>query len=335
MMHLNMVKVLSESFDPRLSGKIFPDCVDLFILYTISIQLQNGGTMSKRKSILVRSAAKITVIASGNLLYAAGVVFFILPAGLITGGTTGIALIANYFGNLPVSVFVGIINVIMFVLGMLVLGKAFALSTLVSTLAYPSMLGLLERAADGFVLTDDKLLCALFGGLCIGASLAVIIRLGASTGGMDIPPLILNKKLGIPVSVSMYIFDFAILAGQMLFSERQASLYGIILVMVYTITLDKLLTLGAGRTKVEIVSRKPEVLRKSILNKMDRGVTMLHARTGYLGIETDVLYCIISPRELHQMERIIRDEDPEAFIVLSKASSVYGRGFSSEKNYIS
>jgi uncharacterized membrane-anchored protein YitT (DUF2179 family) len=67
---------------------------------------------------------------------------------------------------------------------------------------------------------------------------------------------------------------------------------------------------------------------------MDRGVTMLHAKTGYLGIETDILYCIISPRELHKMEKIIRDEDPEAFIVLSKASSVYGRGFSSEKNYI-
>ncbi len=290
--------------------------------------------MDKRNNILTRAAAKVLVIIAGNLLYTAGVVFFILPSGLITGGTTGIALIANHFGNIPVSVFVGIFNVIMFVLGMLVLGKTFALSTLVSTLAYPSMLGMLERADGGFVLTDDKLLCALFGGLCIGASLALIIRLGASTGGMDIPPLILNKKLGIPVSISMYVFDFAILAGQMMFSERQASLYGIVLVMVYTITLDKLLTLGAGRTKVEIVSREPEALRKSILNKMDRGVTMLHARTGYLGIETDILYCIISPRELHQMEKIIRDEDPEAFIVLSKASSVYGRGFSREKNYI-
>ena len=291
--------------------------------------------MNKCNDILIRSAGKITVIIAGNLLYAAGVVFFILPSGLITGGTTGIALIANHFGNIPVSAFVGVFNVIMFMLGLLVLGKTFALSTLVSTLAYPVMLGLLERAARGFVLTDDKLLCALFGGICIGASLALIIRLGASTGGMDIPPLILNNTLGIPVSISMYVFDFVILVGQMAFSERQASLYGIILVMVYTITLDKLLTLGAGRTKVEIVSRQPETLRKSILNKMDRGVTLLHARTGYLGIETDILYCIISPRELHKMEKIIRDEDPEAFIVLSKASSVYGRGFSLEKNYIS
>ena len=290
--------------------------------------------MKLHKEVLIKSAVKIAVIVAGNLLYAAGVVFFILPSGLITGGTTGIALIANHFGNIPVSAFVGFFNIVMFILGMLFLGKAFALSTLVSTFAYPVMLGILEKAAGSFVLTDDKLLCALFGGLCIGTSLALIIRLGASTGGMDIPPLILNRKLGIPVSVSMYIFDFTILAGQMFFSERQASLYGILLVMVYTITLDKMITLGAGRTKVEIVSSDPEKLRVAILNKMDRGVTMLHARSGYLGIETDMLYCIISPRELHSMEKIIRDEDPEAFIVLSRASRVYGHGFSTNKHYI-
>ena len=258
--------------------------------------------MRKNKDILFKAAAKIVVIAVGNLLYAAGVVFFILPSGLITGGTTGIALIASHYGNIPVSTFIGIFNVVMFAVGLLVLGRTFALSTLISTLAYPVMLGLLERAANGFVLTDDKLLCALFGGICIGASLAIIIGLGASTGGMDIPPLILNKKLSIPVSVSMYAFDFIILAGQMFFSERQTSLYGLLLVMVYTITLDKLLTVGAGRTKLEIISREPEKLRVAILEKMDRGVTMLHARTGYLGIETDILYCIISPRELHRME---------------------------------
>lgn len=290
--------------------------------------------MNKSKDIFFSVAAKVLVIIAGNMLYAAGVVFFILPSGLITGGTTGIALIANHFGNIPVSAFVAFFNIVMFILGILFLGKTFALSTLISTLAYPLMLGILEKASGGYVLTDDKLLCALFGGLCIGASLALIIRLGASTGGMDIPPLILNKKLGIPVSISMYVFDFTILAGQMVFSERQASLYGILLVMVYTITLDKLLTLGAGRTKVEIISREPEKLRMAILDKIDRGVTMLHARTGYLGIETDMLYCIISPRELHSMEKIIRDADPEAFIVLSKASSVYGHGFSTNKHYI-
>ena len=151
---------------------------------------------------------------------------------------------------------------------------------------------------------------------------------------MDIPPLILDKKAGIPVSVSMYVFDFSILIGQMIFSERLSSLYGILLVMVYTITLDKLMTLGAGRIRVEIITRDPDDLRKAVLSEMDRGVTLLHGRTGYLGIETDILFCVISPRELHKMQQIIRTVDPEAFIVLSKASRVYGRGFTAEKNYM-
>lgn len=291
-------------------------------------------TSGRNQDHLVNAIARIAVIIAGNLLYAAGVVFFILPSGLITGGTTGIALIVNHFAGIPVSAFIGVFNIIMFVLGLLILGKVFAFSTLVSTLAYPILLGLLEHAAGDFVLTDDKLLCALFGGLCIGASLALIIRLGASTGGMDIPPLILDKKAGIPVSVSMYVFDFSILIGQMIFSERLSSLYGILLVMVYTITLDKLMTLGAGRIRVEIITRDPDDLRKAVLSEMDRGVTLLHGRTGYLGIETDILFCVISPRELHKMQQIIRNVDPEAFIVLSKASRVYGRGFTAEKNYM-
>lgn len=274
------------------------------------------------------------VIILGNLIYAAGVVFFILPSGLITGGTTGIALIANHFAGIPVSAFVGIFNIIMFIGGGLILGKKFAMSTLISTIAYPALLGMLQKAAGDFVLTDDMLICAIFAGICIGVSLAMIIRLGASTGGMDIPPLVLNKLFRIPVSASMYVFDFIILAGQMAFSEKQASLYGILLVMVYTMTLDKLMALGSAKTKVEIISRNHELIRESIIKELDRGITLLHGQTGYLGIETDVIYCVIDPRELHRVEKIVHEIDPEAFLVLTKASSVEGRGFSLKKNYI-
>ena len=186
----------------------------------------------------------------------------------------------------------------------------------------------------GFVLTRDLFLSALFGGLCIGISLAMIIRLGASTGGMDIPPLVLQKLFRIPVSVSLYVFDFIILIGQMLFSDKDTSLYGIILVIVYTMTLDKLLALGTAKTKLEIVTKHSEEMKDAILADIDRGVTLLHGKTGYLGIETDVLSCVISPRELYRTEKVVHEVDPNAFIVLSKVSSVTGRGFTKEKKYI-
>ena len=278
--------------------------------------------------------ANVVLIVLGNAIYAAGVVLFILPTGLITGGTTGIALIINHFAGIRIATFVGVFNVVMFALGYLVLGRKFAMSTLVSTFSYPVLLGMIQNAVGGFVLTEDLLLAALFGGLCIGLALAIVIRIGASTGGMDIPPLSLQKTLRIPVSASMYVFDFAILIGQMLFTPRQTCLYGILLVLIYTITLDKLLALGDSRTKLEIVSTEHEAIREAILEDLDRSVTMLHGRTGYFGTETDVLYCVIAPRELYKLEKIVYSIDPDAFVVMSRATSVHGKGFSKAKEYI-
>jgi uncharacterized membrane-anchored protein YitT (DUF2179 family) len=293
--------------------------------------MSDHGQKRRRIEKLIVNAALIVL---GNAIYAAGVVFFILPTGLITGGTTGIALIVNHFTGLQISAFIAVFNVIMFALGYFILGRKFAMSTLVSTFSYPLMLGLIQKAAGDFVMTDDLLLSALFGGLCIGLALAVVIRIGASTGGMDIPPLILQKLFRVPVSASMYIFDFTILIGQMLFTPRQTCLYGILLVMVYTVALDKLLAIGSSRTKLEIVSREHEAIREAIIAEIDRGVTLLHGTTGYCGDETEVLYCVIAPRELYKLERIVYSIDPDAFVVMSRATSVHGKGFSKAKEYI-
>lgn len=283
---------------------------------------------------VLKIAVNTAVIVMGNAIYAAGVVFFILPTGLITGGTTGIALIINHFTGMQISSFVAVFNIAMFALGYAVLGRKFALSTLISTFSYPAMLALIEKAAGDFVLTDDLLLSALFGGLCIGLALAIVIRVGASTGGMDIPPLILNKTLRIPVSVSMYMFDFAILIGQMLFTPRYNCLYGIVLVIVYTMTLDKLLAVGAARTRIEIVSTCPDVIRERIRSELDRSATMLHGRKGYTGAETDVVLCVISPKELYRLEKIVYSADPDAFVIMTRATSVHGKGFSKAKEYL-
>lgn len=275
----------------------------------------------------------VLIVILGNAIYAAGVVFFILPSGLITGGTTGIALSLQHAFGIQVALSTAVFNVIMFLVGFVILGKEFALTTLVSTICYPTLLAWIQHAAGPYVLTDDIFLCALFGGICIGTSLAIIIRLDASTGGMDIPPLILQKTFRIPVSVSMYVFDFVILIMQMMFSDSRRSLYGIVLVIVYTVVLDKLMALGQSKKQIEIVSDRYQLIREAIINKMDRGVTLLHGETGFLGLQTEVLKCVIEPRELFKVEKLIREIDPSAFIILSSVSEVKGRGFSSGKKY--
>ncbi|MGE4353414.1 MAG: YitT family protein [Oscillospiraceae bacterium] len=282
----------------------------------------------------LRRLIPIPAIIFGNFLYAAGVVFFIMPSGLITGGTTGIALWANHYFDIPVSCFVLWFNFAMFVIGFLILGKSFAITTLISTFCYPLALAFLQQKAGEFILTDDILLCTIFGGICIGTSIALVIRAGASTGGMDIPPLILNKYTRVPISVSLYLADCVILIAQAAFSDKEKILYGILLVIIYSIVLDKLLIFGTNKMQLKILSDKVEEIRRAILSDVDRGVTLLHSKTGYLEKESDILLSVVSNRELYKVEKLVHQIDENAFVIISRVSEVKGRGFSVEKKYL-
>ena len=280
-----------------------------------------------------QTVISLAAVVAGNFLYALTVKLFLLPAGLVTGGTTGMAFTVNYLTGIPISGFVLVFNVIMLLLGYRVLGKAFASTTLASTFLYPAALEIFDRTLEGVVLTEDVLLCTIFSGLGIGIALGIVIRSGASTGGMDIPPLVLKRFFRIPVSVSMYAFDVCILLSQAVFRKAENILYGIVLVMIYTIVLDKMLLMGTTRTEVRIISRRSEQIRDAILKELDRGVTMLDGESGYLHNRTQMIFSVISNRELPKVERIIRGIDPESFMVVSRVSEVKGRGFSLNKKY--
>ncbi len=274
----------------------------------------------------------ISVIV-GNFLYALTVKLFLLPAGLVTGGTTGIALTVNYLTDFSISTFVLIFNIVMLILGFFCLGKAFAATTLASTFLYPLSLEFLDRVLGDYMLTQDILLCTIFSGLGIGMALGIVIRSGASTGGMDIPPLVLQKTVRLPVSVSMYAFDVCILLSQALFRPAENILYGVVLVLIYTIVLDKMLLMGATRTEIKVISEKSDEIRDAILTQIDRGVTILNGESGYLHNPSPVILSVISNRELPKVEKLIHNIDPESFIVVSRVSEVRGRGFSQKKLY--
>ena len=275
----------------------------------------------------------LLTVAAGNALYALTVTLFLLPSGLITGGTTGIALVVNKLTGFPISGFVFSFNILMLLLGFVILGKQFALTTLASTFLYPFFLTAFERVLGDYCLTNDIFLCTIFTGLGIGLSLGLVIRAGASTGGMDIPPLVLQKLFRVPVSVSMYIFDICILLAQAVFQPADRLLYGIILVLIYTIVLDKIMLMGNTRTEVKVISEHAEEIRETILKDMDRGVTMLNGEGGYERKEIQMIMSIISNRELSRIERLIHRIDPECFIIISRVNEVNGRGFSLKKKY--
>lgn len=287
----------------------------------------------REKNRTIEFLKNLLCIMAGNTIYALAVVLFILPDDLITGGTTGLALIFYHQFGLPIQAFVSIFNVAMFLLGAVVLGRKFALTTIVSTFYYPFILSVLQELPMVGKMTDDKLLAVIFAGLLIGAGIGIVLRVGASTGGMDIPPLVLNKKFGWSVSVTMNVMDTAILLFQMVFADREAVLYGVLLVMIYTTVLNKVLLMGQSKMQVKIVSQYHEEINEAIATQLDRGVTLLKSRTGYLKRDGYVVMSVVNHRELVQLNHLIQEIDPQAFIVINQVNEVRGRGFTLNKLY--
>ena len=285
------------------------------------------------KSKLLQKLFPYMCIVFGNMIYALSIKLFVLPSEIALGGTTGIALIIEHFFHIPISAFVLVFNITMLCVGFFILGKAFAMTTILSSFLYPFFLEICNRIFGDYCLTNDVLLCAVLGGVGIGFALGLVIRSGASTGGMDIPPLVLNKLFHIPVSTTLYALDFIVVVFLAMFKSMDLILYGIIFTFVYTFILDKTLVLGKSRTEIKIVTRKANEIRDAILNQIDRGVTLLHAETGYKHYETEVVMSIVSNREIAKVERLAHSIDPKCFIIISRVSEVRGRGFSAARKY--
>ena len=275
----------------------------------------------------------LLLVLVGNILFTLAIKLFILPANLISCGTTGIALVVDYLTNIPMSTFILVFNLIMLAIGWAILGRSFAMTTAFSSIFYPLALEFLNQTMGDFVITEDPLLLAGFGGLCMGLSLGLVIRGGASTGGMDIPPLILNKFFHIPVSATLWIFDFIIMLCQLAFHPLEDLLYGVLLILSVSFSLNKVMLFGTSRTEIKIISEHSNQIRQAILSQIDRGCTLLHGTSGYQGNEVNVILSVVSNHELPKIQRVARSIDPGCFVIINRVSEVWGRGFSHSKQY--
>ena len=291
------------------------------------------GTMTAKDKNVSKLIKQVCIIIVGLTIYAFGLAVFVLPTDMIAAGTTGIALLAQRLWGIPISTFVAVFNVLMFGLGFIELGKTFALTTLVATFYYPVILDVAIAVVGDMVITQDPMLCAIFSGIIIGFSLGIVIKAGASTGGMDIPPLVLKKRFSIPVSASMYFFDAVILVGQMPFGDKERILYALIMVMVYTMVLDKVLMMGSKQIQVKIFSAKYEEISRAIQEKMDRGTTLLNMEGGHSRQKSMAILSIVSGRELSKINDIVMEIDENAFMIVNQVGEVRGRGFTMTKKY--
>ena len=278
-----------------------------------------------------RSLRAGVFILAGNAVLAFLVAAFVIPHDIIMGGTTGIGIVLS--GVLPIETawVVLILNLILLVLGLVFLGKKLFLTTVASSVLYPVMLSLMQRIPDIGSLTDNELLAAIFAGVLMGLALGMVMRVGSSTGGMDILNLMLHKWFHLPVAVFVYLTDFAVVGGQAFFHKPEKLLYGIVVLALESIVLDQVMLFGTDQIQIFAISSAYEEIRHRLLKELEAGVTMTMIETGCLEKQQKGVLCVIPNRKLYAATELIQEIDPEAFITVTKIKEVRGRGFTSER----
>lgn len=313
---------------------------EAFMKLTEKLKSFQKPTGKELKSFLLYC---LTVVA-GNAIAAAACAFFITPNHLVMGGTTGLGIfMENMFpevGNIQI-ITVYTANIILFIIGAILLGKQFALATLAGSVIYPSFMWIfntlndvyMEAFGDTIGGVDNPLLNVICGSLLFGAGIGLVVRVGASTGGTDIPPLIIHKFFGLPVAATMWVLDFTIVFMQLAVPDMQAEtiIYGVLICLFSSLILDQVALIGSKRMQVKIISHRYKEIRAALLNELNCGVTMLFGKTGYLLDKCYVLLTVVSKRTLVKLRNVVQRIDPEAFITMSVVSEVRGRGFTSER----
>lgn len=270
-------------------------------------------------------------IVIGNAVLAFAISAFVMPHDIIMGGATGVGILLSRFLPTNVATNVLVLNILALLLGLFVLGKKFFLATVSSSLLYPAFLGIMQEIPRIAFLSGDEMLSAVFAGGLIGGCLGIIIRVGASTGGIDVVNLVLHKWFHLPVSVFVYLVDTLILIGQAMFTPPEKILYGIVLLVVEAIVLNEVMLLGKSQIQLFVITNRFEQLREKILVELQAGATMVMIETGCAEKIQKGVLCVIHPRKLHDAQALIRSVDPESFITVTQIKEVCGQGFTLER----
>lgn len=288
-------------------------------------------TLKNRRKSLFGIAKTTLFILLGNAMLAFAVAAFVIPHDIIMGGTTGIGIVLNKTLSIDTAALILVLNLILLAFGGIVLGRKFFLTTIASSVLYPVMLGVIERIPGVASFTENTLLAALFGGSMMGISLGMLMRIGSSTGGMDVVILVLHKWFHISVSVLLILTDAVVIGGQALFEKPEALLLGVITLVCETLMIEQVIILGKSQIQVYVVSDHYEEIRGKILKEAQVGVTMTLIETGQFRQSQKGVLCVISPRKLHAVTEMIQSVDPAAFITITKIKEVRGRGFTLER----
>lgn len=281
----------------------------------------------------MKKVKEITELFVGNVILAFCVAAFFAPHGIILGGATGISLLIGHFIEVETAVIVFTINILLFILGFVSLGKQFALNTVVSTFLYPFLLGVMQRIPSIEHLTENSVLAAVYSGALLGIGVGIIMKAGGSTGGLDIIALSINKWFHIPVAAGVYCIDGLVLLSQLAISNTNQVLLGIFSLVLETVFLNRVIQAGKTQIQVLVISKKFEEIRCEVLETLEAGVTMFYIETGREGKQQKGILCVIPQRKLYTLKKMILEIDPTAFVTINQVNEVSGQGFTTERKY--
>ncbi|HHY06238.1 MAG TPA: YitT family protein [Clostridia bacterium] len=267
-------------------------------------------------------------ITLGSFIFAFGLNYFIIANGLAEGGFTGIALIIHYLTGWSVGAILITLNIPLFFIGWQLWGKDFVLKTLLGVFAVSFAVDLTTGLSFK---TQDLLLGALYGGVLSGVGIGIILRSGATTGGVDIIARLIHERTGINMGKVYFSFDFAIIFIVAFFFGLEKALYTLVALYIFSRIIDRLLEGGNEARAVTIISSVNQVIVQAIINELERGATILKGSGAYTGKEKNILYVVISKQQLLHLKKIIRQIDPRAFIIVSNVYEVLGEGFRPQK----
>ncbi len=273
---------------------------------------------------------EILTIIFGSVIYGLAVALFLGPSETVMGGATGIATTINIlFPNLSIGMMLLVVNIPILLLGLFFYGWHLLWRVIVAVLVTSFATNIAELLPFSMI-TDDRLLAAIMGGLLLGSGSGMLLARGYNTGGSDLAAVMIKQKLIKSVSTGriMFVIDLFIITGSAILTRNfSAIFYSIVSTYTYTFALDYIIDGNKSAKMTFIISDKYKEIAAAISTELDRGVTILHGLGWYSQHDKDVILCVFKPQELYRAKVIVKSMDPNAFMILTDAKEVMGEGF--------
>jgi len=267
-----------------------------------------------------------SVVIIGVLVASIGLDAFLIPNRIAAGGVSGLATIIYHLSGFPAGISIFIINIPLFIIGGRIVGKEFFLKTLVATIIMSVYIDLVPTP----VLSNDLILSTVYGGALVGLGLGLTLYAGATSGGTDMAAKILHSKIPkISVSTFLFAIDFAVILIAAFVFNPEIALYAIASIYISAKLIDLILQGFKTGKAYFIITTNPDEIRDSVLDELDRGITIINAVGGYSGENRSVLLCVLRRNiEVIKLKSMVKDLDPNAFMIASNVTEVLGEGFS-------